>query len=168
MLFPILPFHISLPSLYFVSPFRLFSLPISRSPWRHRYGHRLVSRYHFAIHLLSNNFLIFSNTIHFSKLIHPIITRLTFDLHMHIIFVPICHLTVTLSCWGVVLICSRGIHFYFIHIICFYTSDILNRNHCILYKVLSFTIRFDPLSRAQCSFRKLSYIIFLGLLSDPP
>ena len=165
MISPFVPYITTLLYLY---PFLISSNSINYTPWRHRYGHRLVSRYHFAIQSLSNNFLSFRNTIRFSKSIHPIITQLTFDLHISIIFVPICHLTVTLSCWGVLLICSRGIHFHFIHIICFYNSDILNRNHCILYTVLSFTLRVDPLSRAQCSFRKLSYIIVLGLLSDPP
>ena len=38
--------------------------------------------------------------------------------------------------------------FYFSPIICFDTSNLLERNHCILYGVLSFTLGVDSLSRS--------------------
>ena len=98
---------------------------------------------------------------------HLIIVWITVELHMHMIFVPICQPMVTLPCWGVVLLFSRGIDFYFIYIVCSYASNLLDINRCILYTVLSFALIVDPLSIAQCSFRKLFYIIFLELLINP-
>ena len=167
MLLPIFPFLLSLHSLPSIYPFILFSPSIHPIMQRKRYGRQTVSRHHFFITLPDNDMPYFSKTIRFSELIQPIITRITVDLHIHILFVPVCHPMVTLPFWGVVLIYSRCIDFYFIHIVCFYPSDHIDRNHCIIYTVLSFTLIVASLRISQSSFLKLSYIIVLVLLRNP-